>query len=256
MRKSSKDNKLTDKEIRQNLEARLAVPFLKLSWMSASAFALPWLLVLLPFTPPRSRNAGYVALGLWLLNLGWSVLVYFAHQDQPPARLFKRLSQKEKLDWHRQNTIWFRLWKGGFLLFVSVTCFLLAWRLLKFAWPESPGSWLAIGFFLLAFLSSFLLRRHMFRLAVEGWPHTWWGRLMMGLAIIGPATGAVVGSLLGRVAARILPQAIALTYAGVLALFIAYAITPQIVYDWCVAVIHIQAKQKELKDRNNNLNAP
>jgi len=113
-----------------------------------------------------------------------------------------------------------------------------------------PGwvSGLAIGGYLLTFVLSFWQQRRILRVVVEGWSaDTRWGKLMLRLAVIGPAVGASIGSGIGIILVRLhlLPEGILVASAGLVMILVANMIIPQVVQDFSVAWIHLQIHRTE-----------
>jgi xanthosine utilization system XapX-like protein len=141
--------------------------------------------------------------------------------------------------------MWFHFWKGGYLALGSMIMFLLG---LAFLGYLGGVSGLAVSGYLLAFVLAFLQRRRIVRVVVEGWSaDTRQGRLMLRLAVMGPAMGASIGSAIGIILVRlhVLPASILLASAGLVGILVAGMIVPQVVQDFSVAWIHLQIRRAE-----------
>jgi len=239
---------LTDEQIRERIGCMLERPnktgHLTAAVFVVSFFTLPWLLC--PSSSTFRSTGVWMAGVLWTLNLVWTLVAAFGWKTLSPQEL-EQLSEEQRQRHFRLETIWFRVWKGGYLVLASVVFLLIVFDLLR------PTGWvgvLAVGGYLLSFAVSFWQRRRILRVVVEGWSaDTRWGQLMLLLSAIGPAVGASIGSGIGIVLVRlhVLPESILLTFAGVLGILVADMVLPQVVQDFSVAWIHFQIRRAEAK---------
>jgi hypothetical protein len=245
---NKRKRQLTDTQIREKIGDMLAQPQ-KASDLTFAVFAMSFLALTLRFAvPPEfTETGGRWGLVLWITNLVWTLVAAFGWKTLPLEEL-KRLSKEQQRRHLRSETIWFHFWKGGYLALVSMSMLLLGLGMLSYLGPMAWVSGLAVSGYLLAFVLAFLQRQRVLRVVVEGWSaDTRWGRLMLHLVVIGPAAGASIGSGIGIILVRLhlLPESILIMSAGLVSVLVADMIIPQVVQDFSVAWIHLQARRAE-----------
>ena len=219
----------------------------KASYLIAGVLVISGLALTLPFAgPPEfAETGGRWALILWIINLVW-ILVAALGWKTLPLESLKRLPKDQQQRHLRSETIWFHLWKGGYLALVSVIILLIGIGSLSYlgqmVWVRRP----AIGGYLLAFIFSLLKQRRLLRVVVEGWSaDSRQGRWMLRLAFLGPVIGASIASGIGIILVRlhVLPTGFLMASVGLVAILTAFLIVPQIVQDFSVAWIHFQIRK-------------
>ena len=216
---------------------------------SVFAFSVMGFILVVSVPIKFKESAEAWALAHWIINLIWAVVAGFGWKTLPDSES-RQLSREERARRLRLQTIWFRFWKGGFLLLFSTLVLLLGLGLLKHL---SLAGWidgLAVAVYVLVSAFSFWQRRLICRVMVEGWSsNTRWGRLMLRLVVIGPVTAATTCSIIGIALARshILPRSIAAVLFGTLGVVLACVIVPFVVYDFSAAWIHLQIRRAEAK---------
>jgi hypothetical protein len=244
--RSRRKGQLTDAQIREKIGDMLAQPP-KASYLTAAVFAMSFLAVTLGF-PGFTETGGRWGLVLWITSLVWTLIAAFGWKTLPLEEL-KRLPKEQQHRHLRSETIWFDFWKGGYLAIVSMSMLLIGLGALSYLGPMAWVSGLAVGGYILTFVLSFWQRRRILRVVVEGWSaDTRWGRLMLRLAIIGPAAGASIGSGIGIILVRLhlLPESILIMSAGLVLVLVADMMVPQVVQDFSVARIHLQIRKAEV----------
>jgi hypothetical protein len=246
--RSKRKKQLTDEQIWEKIGDMLAQPQ-KASDLTAAVFVMSFLAVTLRFAVPPgfTETGGRWGLILWITNLVWTLVATFGWKTLPLEEL-KRLSKEQQRRHLRSETIWFDFWKGGYLVIVSMSMLLLGLGMLSYLGPMAWVSGLAVSGYILTFVLSFWQRRRILRVVVEGWSaDTRWGRLMLRLAIIGPAAGASIGSGIGIILVRLhlLPESILIMSAGLVGVLVADMMVPQVVQDLSVAWIHLQIRRAE-----------
>jgi hypothetical protein len=241
-------NRLTDEQIREEICTRLRLPE-KVQYLIGGVLTISFFAVMLRFgVPPAfTDTGGRWALILWIINLVWTMLVAVGW-DGISLEDFKRLPKEQQQRLLRSNTIWFYLWKGGYLALVSIFMLLMGLGGLSYYGALAWVGGLVIGGYLLALVLAFVERRRIVRVVVEGWSaDTRWGKTMLRLAIIGPAAGASIGSSVGIILVRlhILPEGILLASAGLVLIMAAVMIVPQVIQDFSVAWIHLQNRESK-----------
>lgn len=234
---------LTDEQIQERIGNTLEGPQ-KANYLTFAVFAIPfYALTLVVSVPAEFRKTAVAwALAHGIVNLIWTIVAGFGWRTLPYWES-KRLSKEERHHRLRLQTIWFRFWKGGFLLLFSTLTLLIGLGMLKHLRPMGWMDGLAVGVYGLAYAFSFWQRRRICHVRVEGYsPDTRWGRLMLRLAVIGPATAAATCSAITSVLARlhIVPKSVVAGFFGTLAIVLASIMVPQIVYDFTAAWIHLR----------------
>jgi fumarate reductase subunit D len=250
--RSKRKGQLTDTQIRERIGDMLAQPP-KASHLTAAVFVVSFLAVTLRFAVPPgfTETGGRWGLVLWITSLVWTLIAAFGWKTLPLEEL-KRLSKEQQRRHLRSETIWFDFWKGGYAAIVSTSMLLLGLGMLSYLGPMAWVNGLAVGGYLLAFVLSFLQRQRILRVVVEGWSaDTRWGRLMLRLAVIGPAAGASIGSGIGIILVRLhlLPESILITSAGLVGVLVADMMVPQVVQDFSVAWTHLQIRRTDMGQR-------
>ncbi len=248
MSKTKRKKQLTDAQIQEKIGTMLAQPQ-KVELLTFAVFAISFLALTLCFAVPPEfkKTGGRWALVLWITNLIWALIAALGWKTLPPEE-FKRLSKEQQHRHLRSETIWFHFWKGGFLALVSTNILLIGLGALSCLGSMAWVSGLAVGGYFLAFVLSFFQQRHILRVVVEGWSaDTQWGRLMLRLAVIGPAAGASIGSGIGIILVRlhVLPESILIASAGLVGILVAGMIMPQVVQDFSVMWVHLQIRRTE-----------
>jgi hypothetical protein len=238
--------KLTDEQIRERIGRMMCQPQ-KTSNLTFAIFAVSVLALLLYFFMRLTSTGGYSALILWTINLVWALIAAVGWKTLPLERL-KQLTKQQQHAHMGSETIWFHLWKGGYLTVVSAIFLLSGLALLAYAGARTWARALAVSAYLLCFVISFLQRRRIRLVLVRGWSRdSRWGRWMLRLAVIGPAAGASWGAAVAILLVRleILPLGIAAASLGLMGILIAMIPVPQVVMDWSVAWIHLEMRRAE-----------
>lgn len=248
---SKRKKRLTDTQIQERIGNMLAHPQ-KAGHLTAAVFVISFLALTLRFAVPPgfTETGGRWGLILWITNLAWTLVATCGWKTLPPDE-FKRLSKEQQRRYLRSETIWFRFWKGGYVLLVSTSMFLIGLGELSCLGSLGWVSTLAVSGYLLTCALSFWQRRRILRVVVEGWSaDTRWGRLMLRLAIVGPVAGASIGSGIGIILVRlhILPKSVLIASAGLVGILVGDMILPQVVQDFSVAWVHSQIHRTEPRD--------
>ncbi len=247
--RGKRKDQLTDAQIREKIGNMLGQPQ-KISHLTAALFVSSFLALTLGVAvPPTFKETGALCgKFIWIAGLIWTLIAALGWKRLPPREL-KRLSKEEQRQHYRLETSWFHFWKGGYLIQVSVAMLLIGLGGLSVLGPVGWGGVLAIGGYLLTFVVSLCQRRRILRVKAEGWSaDTQWGRLMLRLAVIGPAAGAAIGSTIGIAVARlhVLSESAVGIVVGLLGILLADMAVPQIVQDLSVAWIHLQIRRTEM----------
>jgi hypothetical protein len=247
--RGKRKDQLTDAQIWEKVGNMLGQPQ-KVSHLTAAPFLSSFLALTLGVAvPPTFKETGALCgKVIWIVGLIWTLMAALGWKRLPPREL-KRLPKEEQHQHYRLETIWFHFWKGGYLVQVSAAMLLIGLGGLSALGPVGWVSVLAVAGYLLTFAVSFCQRRRILRVKVEGWSaDTQWGRLMLCLAVIGPAAGAAIGSTIGIAVARlhVLSESVVGIVVGLLGILIADMVVPQVVQDLLVAWIHLQIRRTEM----------
>jgi hypothetical protein len=239
---------LTEKQIRSRIGNTLEGSQ-KTSNLTFAVFAVSFAaLTLVVSAPAEFRQTAVIwALAHWIVNLIWTTVAGLGWRTLPDEES-EQLSKEERVRRLRLQTTWFRFWKGGYLLLVSVQMLLIGLGMLKHLQLAGWVDGLAVGTYCLAYLLSFWRRRHICHVRIVGYsPDTQWGRLMLRVGAIGPAVMASTCSAITIILARlqIVPKGVAAGFFGTLAVVLSAMIVPQVVYDFTAAWIHWQIYKTE-----------
>ncbi len=243
---------LNDEQIREIIGSTLDVGGgQKASSLISSVLVFSVIGFVLAISSPTEfrKTAAAWALAHWIINFIWAVVAGLGWKTLPDSES-RQLSREERARRLRSETMWFRFWKGGFLLLVSTLILLLGLGLLKHLSLAGWVDGLGVAVYVVVGTFSAWQRRLICRVMVEGWTSdTRLGRLMLRLAAIGPVTAATTCSAIGIALARlhILPRSIAAILLGTLGIVLACAIVPFVVYDFSAAWIHLQVHRAEAK---------
>jgi hypothetical protein len=115
--------RLTDEQIRERIGHMVEQPS-KTGYLTSAVFALSVLaLALSGAFPPAFKDVGaWAAKVLWVINLIWTLVAAFGWKSPLTDWESKHLSEKQQHRHSRLGTIWFRVWKGGYLVLVSIGC--------------------------------------------------------------------------------------------------------------------------------------
>ena len=183
----------------------------------------------------------------WGANLVWAIVIGFGWRTLTESES-RQLSRKERAHRLRAQAMWFRLWKGGFLLLVSTLLLLLGIGLLRHLGLRRWVDGLVVAVYGLIYVFSLWQRQRICHTKIEGWsPNTRWGRIMHRLGAIGPAAAASVCSALtiATVRLNIVPKSIGAGFFGILGVVLACLIVPQVIYDLIVARVHFRLHRTE-----------
>ncbi|MBC7252119.1 MAG: hypothetical protein H5T62_17805 [Anaerolineae bacterium] len=248
-RRSRRWGKYTDEQIRAEISIRFD-PSPAFESMSPATLCIMFTLgvfmlaVLVPGLYPR-KGSWYMVLAFVVVNLFWTLYV-FLRRKTLTAKQFTELPVEMRKRYLRVRTMWFHFYVGGFLTLISVIFLLVELGAFGLLGKVGVAAGLIVGCYFLLFIGSFLLRRVLLRIAVEGFPDAWWGKIMLavlGLAFMIGSLPAGSGVLMGR----FLPEKVIRVFAGLSSFLFASIFIPRAVYDIVVGHIHLQNMKADIE---------
>jgi hypothetical protein len=249
--KEKREELLTNEQIQERISRAMELGGgQKSQHLIAGMFVVSFLaLTLVVSAPDWYRQTAIVWASIhWGINLIWTVVAGVGWWTLPDWES-RQLAKEQRCNRLRLQTMWFHFWKGGFLLLCSTLMMLMGLGMIKHL---EPAKWVdilaAIGYGL-TYVFSFWRKRYLFHVKLKGRPFDkMWKRLLIRLAVIGPAIAAATCSAAMSILARlhIVPISVAAGFFGILSIGVASAIVPQIAYDFIAAWIHRQIRKTEV----------